>query len=51
MSSVTRLQQLQTTENTKRARRNFQDSSARRLFKITIFGLNPERFFLFLYSY
>lgn len=42
---------LQTTENTKRARRNFQDSSVRGLLKIAIFGFNPQRFFLFFFSY
>lgn len=42
---------LQITENMKRARRNFQDYSARRLLKIIIFGFNPERIFIFFFSY
>lgn len=42
---------LQNAEITKRARRNFQDSSARELFKIIVFGFNSERIFLFFFSY
>lgn len=43
--------ELQITENMKRARRNFQDYSARGLLKIIIFGFNPERIFIFFFSY
>lgn len=42
---------LQITENTKRARRNFQDSPARGLLKIIIFRFNLERIFLFFFYY
>lgn len=41
--------ELQITENMKRARRNFQDYSARGLLKIIIFGFNPERIFIFFF--